>query len=115
MVRRTIVLLGAGASRDAGLPLTSQLAEMLVARFNRQSPRLPFVQALNFVYSAMIGHQGEDGSDPLRAVNIETLISAVRLLQQRESHEVAPFRLGKPVLLVSEKRRGVQQVATVGL
>jgi hypothetical protein len=49
------------------------------------------VQALNFVYSAMIGHQGEDGSDPLRAVNIETLVSAVRLLQARESHEVAPF------------------------
>ncbi|TAL44231.1 MAG: hypothetical protein EPN91_04795 [Salinibacterium sp.] len=91
MIPRTIVLLGAGASRDAGAPLTSDLAEILVRKMN-QSPRPgPEVQALNFVYSAMIGHQGEDGSDPLRAVNIETLVSAVRLLQARESHEVAPF------------------------
>jgi hypothetical protein len=39
----------------------------------------------------MVGHQADDGGDPLRAVNIETLISAVRLLQDRESHEAAPF------------------------
>ncbi|HWM34195.1 MAG TPA: hypothetical protein VNR36_08170 [Pseudolysinimonas sp.] len=91
MSQRTVVLLGAGASFDAGLPLTSQLAERIVARFNAQRPPVRGVQELNFVYSAMIGHQGEDGSDPLRAVNIETLVSAVRLLQARESHEVAPF------------------------
>lgn len=91
MTHRTIVLLGAGASRDAGAPLTSDLAAILVRKMNQEPRTRPEVQALNFVYSAMIGHQGEDGSDPLRAVNIETLISAVRLLQARESHEVAPF------------------------
>lgn len=97
MPARTIVLLGAGASRDAGLPLTGDLAELLVARANAEERaegwrRQPSgVAELNFIYSAMVGHQGEDGSDPLRAVNIETLISAVRLLQSRESHEVAPF------------------------
>ena len=91
MTHRTIVLLGAGASRDAGAPLTSDLAAILVRKMNQERRPRPEVQALNFVYSAMIGHQGEDGSDPLRAVNIETLISAVRLLQARESHEVAPF------------------------
>lgn len=39
----------------------------------------------------MVGHQGTRGESPLTAVNIETLISAVRLLAKRESHEVAPF------------------------
>lgn len=93
-----MILLGAGASRDAGLPLTSELAEILVSRINQDArasiARLrgtTGIEELNFVYSAMIGHLGEDGSDPLRAVNIETLISAVRLLQMRVSHEVAPF------------------------
>lgn len=97
MSTRTIVLLGAGASRDSGLPLTGDLAELVVARANaddgsrhrRQQPS--GVAELNFIYSAMMGHQGEHGDDPLQAVNIETLISAVRLLQSRESHEVAPF------------------------
>lgn len=75
---------------DAGLPLTSQLAENILRKANadRQSPA---VQALNFVYGAMVGHQADDGGDPLQAVNIETLVSALRLLQNREGHEVAPF------------------------
>jgi hypothetical protein len=90
-VSRTIVLLGAGASRDAGLPLTSQLAQLLVQKLGESGSTRHEVEALNFVYSQMIGYQGEDGSYPLRDVNIETLISAVRLLQHRESHEVAPF------------------------
>lgn len=39
----------------------------------------------------MVGHRGTTGENPLRAVNVETLISAVRVLQDREGHEVAPF------------------------
>nr|WP_154923552.1 SIR2 family protein [Microbacterium testaceum] len=96
---RIVVLLGAGASADAGLPLTSGLARLVVERANdldkkrRQLPPGPpgFVTALNAVYASMVGHQGQRGSNPLTAVNIETLISAVRLLQDRDHHEVAPF------------------------
>lgn len=87
---RIVVLIGAGASVDAGLPLTSQLAENILRNANADR-QTPAVQALNFVYGAMVGHQADDGGDPLRAVNIETLVSALRLLQEREKHEVAPF------------------------
>ncbi|MET0989740.1 MAG: SIR2 family protein [Glaciihabitans sp.] len=94
---RVAVLLGAGASVDAGLPLTGELAQMLVAMAN--APEEPYrwretpdwVRALNFVYGAMVGHQAEDGSNPLSAVNIERLISAIRLLKDFGAHEVAPF------------------------
>ena len=95
---RTIVLLGAGASADAGLPLTSALAAAIVQKANdtvdaRGLPPGPpdWVRALNAVYAGMVGHQGLRGGNPLTAVNVETLISAVRLLQNRDSHEVAPF------------------------
>jgi len=89
---RITILLGAGASWDAGLNLTSDLARIVVAGVEGQGPTPPpAVQALNFVYSQMIGYQGEDGDNPLSAVNIETLISALRLLAHRSSHEVAPF------------------------
>ena len=92
MSSRTVVLLGAGASADAGLPLTSRLAELIVEDANTTSrPNDPIVRTLNFVYGAMVGQQGDDGGNPLTAVNIEKLISAVRLLQAREGHEVAPF------------------------
>ena len=39
----------------------------------------------------MVGYQAEDGGDPLQAVNIERLISALRLLENSAEHEVAPF------------------------
>ncbi|PPF72620.1 hypothetical protein C5B99_17425 [Pseudoclavibacter sp. Z016] len=39
----------------------------------------------------MVGYQGARGENPLSAVNIETLISAVRLLRVRDDHEMAPF------------------------
>lgn len=89
---RTSILLGAGASVDAGLPLTFHLAERVVRSVNEaQGPRSGAVRALNFVYGSMVGHQSEDGSNPLAAVNIERLISAVRLLVDVKDHEAAPF------------------------
>lgn len=94
MRARTAVLLGAGASVDAGLLQTVQLAEEIVERANRPGGyggRPDWVSALNFVYGSMVGFQAEDGGDPLQAVNIERLISALRLLQSVSDHEVAPF------------------------
>lgn len=91
------MLLGAGASRDAGLPLTADLAKEVVHQANQSTrpsfdPSLPdWVRALNAVYGGMVGHYGNRGRNPLGAVNIETLISAVRLLEHKDDHEVAPF------------------------
>lgn len=97
---RTAVLLGAGASRDAGLPLTESLAQRLVKSFDedlaasdqyRRREQWPVVRALHIVYGAMVAHATEQGSSPLSAVNVERLVSAVRLLRDRRTHESAPF------------------------
>lgn len=45
-------------------------------------------EALNFVYGEMAAHRGARGENPLAAVNTERLISAVRLLADRDNHEV---------------------------
>lgn len=88
---RIAVLLGAGASADADLPLTSELADMIVERANHRAYKRPWVKILNAVYGAMSGYTGLSGENPRTAVNVETLISSLRLLQVRASHEVAPF------------------------
>lgn len=91
---KVAVLLGAGASVDAGLPVTSQLASQILARANSGSDPWElseWTRVLNAVYGAMAGYQGLRGRDPQLAVNIETLISSLRLLQVRDDHEVAPF------------------------
>lgn len=89
---RTAVLLGAGASVDAGLPTTftfaRQLVEDITATLGRERT---LVKTLNFVYGAMVNHRTERGGDPFDAVNVETMISAIRLLRDRGTHEVAPF------------------------
>ncbi|WP_285042451.1 SIR2 family protein [Plantibacter sp. LMC-P-059a] len=92
MTGRVAVLLGAGASADAGLPLTVSLAERVVQAANQgQSAGADWVRALNFVYGSMVGYAADDGNNPLDAVNIERLISALRLLQAAKTHEAAPF------------------------
>ena len=90
---RIAVLLGAGASFDAGLKTTYGLAQELVTRFNAPGARFPpgVTEALNFVYSEMVAHRGRHGDSPLDAVNTERLISAVRLLKERDGHEADPF------------------------
>lgn len=92
MTGRVAVLLGAGASADAGLPLTVSLAERVVKAANSgEDANADWVRALNFVYGSMVGYAADDGSNPLAAVNIERLISALRLLQSAKNHEAAPF------------------------
>lgn len=93
------MLLGAGASRDAELPLTEDLARDLVKAFDEELTRLgrqtgeqeQVVRALHLVYGAIVAHGTEQGSSPLTAVNVERLVSAVRLLRDRRTHEAAPF------------------------
>lgn len=86
------MLLGAGASFDAGIPLTAALTEQVLASVN-QSPQAgePWVKAINFAHAAMYSYAARDGSNPIGMVNIERLISALRLLRGREGHEAAPF------------------------
>ncbi|WP_295778938.1 SIR2 family protein [uncultured Microbacterium sp.] len=90
--RRIAVLLGAGASFDAGIPLTADLTEQVLASVNRPSEvREPWAKAINFAHAAMFSYAARDGSNPIGTVNIERLISALRLLHGREGHEAAPF------------------------
>ncbi|WP_295818110.1 SIR2 family protein [uncultured Microbacterium sp.] len=110
---RTAVLLGAGSSRDAGLPLTEALAQRIVESFDaeivaleryEQRQQEPVVRALHMVYGAMVAHATDQGESPLTAVNVEKLVSAIRLLRDRRTHEAAPF--------VSQWRASIEEVDT---
>lgn len=91
-------LLGAGASKEAGVRLARELTEHIVHRIN-DAPGDGFgrrfateVRALNFVISAMLAYDGrKSGADPTRLPDIERVVSAVRLLSDRAQLEVTPF------------------------
>lgn len=97
MMDDVIYLLGAGASFDAGLPLASELTARLIDRVNNDSSDTfgrkfaSTVRALNFIVASMLAHDGRRGANPTVLPDIERLVSAVKLLGERDDLEVAPF------------------------
>lgn len=87
MASRTVVLLGAGASKPADLPLASELTDRALAAA-RDSPRS---RTLSFVVTAMMLEEVRRGSSGAQKPGIEQVVSAVELLANRASLEVTAF------------------------
>ena len=86
---RVAVLLGAGASADADVPLTGALTAKVIDAVKDAHPTLS--GALNYVCSSLVGHAGTKGVSPYAPLNIERVVSSLRLLSGRATHEAAPF------------------------
>lgn len=91
-----VVLLGAGASKDAGLPLSSELLELVYAEVR---PRLttPELLALHFAMAAVAWTLGSYGRNPLRA-DVEELVTMCDSLAQRRARLDAAFLPWPPLL-----------------
>jgi hypothetical protein len=63
--RRTAVLLGAGASKDAGLPLSDELIKYVAHNLDGSRNLKDLALILNQIIAAIIGHNGELGFSPL--------------------------------------------------
>lgn len=86
-----LFLLGAGASKDAGLPLASEITARALDQIGSQGDfEVPAASLLNYIVSAIIGHNGRSGLRP-DLPDIETVVSAVELLMEREGLEIVPF------------------------
>lgn len=84
------MLLGAGASVDAGIPASFGLTEALVKRIQRDS-RTDLSSALHFVCGALIAYDAAEGESPYRGLDVERVFAAVELLAERHELEVTPF------------------------
>lgn len=86
------LLLGAGASADAGLPTTRAMTRRAIVEL-QNSPAIgrEVLRALHCVCGAIIGFDSARGADPYDDVDIERLVSAVELLANRDQQEIAPF------------------------
>lgn len=81
-------LLGAGASKEAGIPLTTELPkcihEKLENNVNLQHMFSVIIDGIKF-------GKTQKGSSPFEDINIEEAISAIRLISERHHLEIAPF------------------------
>ena len=89
---REMVLLGAGASVEAGIPAAYEMTGKIAEVF-RQSPDYQTgSRVLAFVIGGLLFKRGMEGEDALTAgVNVEELFNAVQLLAERGRLEASPF------------------------
>ena len=97
---RKLVLLGAGASVDAGIPASAAMTERLGRELaDRGRNRYTGVtHAYNYAVGALIAHHSAAGGDPYAGIDVEQLFSAVQMLANRDELEIAPFVEWAPAL-----------------
>src|SRR5690242_4356677 len=84
------VLLGAGASVEAGIPSSFEMTEKIL-------DLLPHIShdkttwALNFICGAMTAHATAQGEPFRGGLDVEKVFAAVQLLSERREHEATPF------------------------
>jgi hypothetical protein len=57
------------------------------------------------VCSQIVGHDGRSGKSPYSSIDVERLFAAIRLLDERETLEVAPFVTWHPSVTAWRQRR----------
>lgn len=86
-----VFLLGAGASREAAMPLATEMTQLMLAAVQNTPEERINAHPLNYVVSAIMAHRGRAGKSPLHYPDIETVVSAVELLAARDDVELTPF------------------------
>jgi hypothetical protein len=88
---RSVVLLGAGASKEAGVPTTFDATAELVRQVG--SHPTPWANALHFVCAQLMAHDAAtEGANPYSdRLDVERVFAAIELLAERRTLEVTPF------------------------
>jgi hypothetical protein len=87
-----MLLLGAGASVEAGVPGAYAMSTEIVKRLRDKPQFRREAHLLSFIAGGLLQKAGRDNSNPFTAgVNVEDLFNAVSLLGERETLEAAPF------------------------
>jgi hypothetical protein len=89
MGRRTF-LLGAGASAEAGVPVSTKMTEEIVRIVSRRDADR--ARALNYAVAALIAHNAIAGnSGAYDGLDVEEFFAAIETLAGRRSMDAAPF------------------------
>ena len=87
-----MILLGAGASIEAGVPGAFTMTQKIVANLRANPLFTKQAHVLSYVVGGLLFEAGKNNFNPLEpAINVEDLFNAVQLLGERSSLEAAPF------------------------
>lgn len=104
---KEMLLLGAGASVEAGVPDAYTMTQSILNEFRGPGIEKE-AQVLAFVLGGLLFQRGIRGENPLKGgINVEELFNAVLLLSERNSLEMAPFvGAWHPMVEEFDKERG---------
>ena len=89
---KEMLLLGAGASTEAGVPTAFGLTNAIAEEFRKQPYLRQHAKVVSFVLGGLLFNKGIHGEDPLTSgVNVEEFFNAIQLLADRNTLEAAPF------------------------
>jgi hypothetical protein len=89
-MKNRLVLLGAGASVEAGVPASFDMTRKVVEAIGGRA-RGNVGQALHFVCGALVAYDSARGASPYSGLDVERVFAAVELLAERGDLEVTPF------------------------
>lgn len=88
---KTLTLLGAGASHEAGLPISVELTKRIADEIQTRYRYSTTGQALHAIIGAIIAHDTGRGGQAFDGVDVERVFAAVQMLARRDQLEIAPF------------------------
>lgn len=87
-----VFLLGAGASKEAGVPTSYELMKVISAAVGAGPRYQSLAAALNFVSAALLLYDAaSEGASPYEGLDVERVFAAVQLLARRRELEVSRF------------------------
>jgi hypothetical protein len=89
-----VVPLGAGASREANIPMSLGMTEALRAQLQSNEPFDGALSAFNFVCAALSAYDASRGQDPTASLDVESVFDAIGALARRQGSELAAFVSG---------------------
>lgn len=90
-VERSIVLLGAGASRPAGIPTAFEMTNRMLAVFGDDALQSHHQRATRTIVGALQMAAGLRGEESISNIDIEQVLNAARLLATRFDTDLSPF------------------------
>lgn len=106
-IENSIVLLGAGASRPAGVPTTFEMTDRMLAMFGDDALQRHYLHTTRTIVGALQMASGVRREESSSSIDVEQVLSAAKLLSTRFDTELSPFVGGWHPFLEELERRHI--------
>ena len=90
-IEKSVVLLGAGASRPAGIPTAFEMTSLMLTMFKDDPLQRHYLRTTRTIIGALQMASGMRREESISNIDIEQVLNAARLLATRFDTDLSPF------------------------